>query len=272
MKSIAIGICISGIVLLAFTGQSDSREPAGIRSDFQSQVRDLIDRGRADEARKLLRTALDHPSKHFSAYGTLMQMAIEAGDSDEVAALVRMHEEYPFAAPAKFSTRVQYYDAPVLQRIHDQAVQSALKKDWPEAEHGFSQLLGDGLFHEEAVKWLFRLAMRRHQFERAEFVSGLAHHHFPDRSRSADLLTACVLQRKGHRQPALGHVIRLLGSGGAYHGDGRKRVRTQRAVFLAMIRLHNGLDQCFLHQLKSPAQARPVFPDLPDRVLKYLAR
>jgi len=39
-----------------------------------------------------------------------------------------------------------------------------------------------------------------------------------------------------------------------------------------MIRLHNDLDQCFLRGMRSPTEPRPVFPDLPDQVLAYLAR
>ena len=49
-------------------------------------------------------------------------------------------------------------------------------------------------------------------------------------------------------------------------------VAVQRGVYLAMIRLHVELDQCFLHGMNSPSEARPLFPDLQDQVLAYLAR
>lgn len=262
------------LVLLAFPVMPVcATEPRpGVDGDLLGQAKDLIDQGRPSDARTLLKEAWWIPSRHFPAYGMLVRMAIESGDEGELIRLFEAHQTFPFEDPKRFSKRVQYYERPVLQHAFDGAVRAALRREWDAAELGFSQLVGDGVFHDEATQWLFMIAMHRHQHERAEFISALARYYFPDLSRSADLLAACALQRAGQRQSALGHEIRELGLRGAYSGLKKEGITAQRAVFLAMIRLHNELDQCFLNNMKSPAQAKFLFPDLPDRILSYLAR
>jgi hypothetical protein len=248
--------------------QSSQEPPASLLE----QARQLIHERDIPQAKKVLARALSVPSDHFAAYGHLVRLAIEVQDREELSMLFDSHRAFPFEDPALFRSRIQHYEMGGLRRAYNQAIQDAIARRWPEAEHGFSLLLGDQAFHHQALGWLFQLAMQQRNPKKAQFISGLAHQRFENPATSGDLMSACALQRMDHQQPALGHLIRELARRGAYAGSVKVRVSAQRAVYVAMIRLHNELDQCFLHGMRNVEEARPLFPDLPDQVLSYLAR
>lgn len=231
-----------------------------------------LDEGDRDAALPLLTEALGVAADHHAAYGRLVQLAVEARDEAALARLVAAHRAFPFEQPERFQQRVRYFELGPLRRTSNQAIQAALARNWPEAEQGFSRLLGDEAFHRHAVSWLFRIAMQQRDFERARFVAELTRAVGDDPAASADVLAGCAAQRVDARQPSFGHLIRELGRRGAYAGSPETRVAAQRSVYLAMVRLHVELDQCFLNGMTRVEEARPLFPDLPDAVLAYLAR
>lgn len=232
----------------------------------------LLDEGKVDAAKTLLDEAMQVPAQHFSAYGKLVESALDARDHAQIQALFGAHRAYPFSQPAQFQHRIQYYELRPLRQVYNQAVQAAQSPRQEEAEQGFSQLLGDEAFHRQAAGWLFRLAMRQKDFARAKFIAGLAGDYADDPATSPNVLGACAAQRDGDRATALALLDKELKRRGADAGSAEKKRDAQQAVYLAMIRLHVEIDQCFLNAFKNPNEARPLFPDLPDRVLAYLAR
>lgn len=215
---------------------------------------------------------MQNPGEHFSAYGKLVEDALRARDQTQIQALFDAHRAYPFSQPAQFQQRVQYYELRPLRQIYNQAVQAAQSRQHAEAEQGFSQLLGDEAFHRQATGWLFRIAMRQKDFARAKFIAGLAESYADDPATSPNVLGACAAQRDDDRATALALLDKELKRRGADSGSAEQKRDAQQAVYLAMIRLHVEIDQCFLNAFKNPNEARPLFPDLPDRVLAYLAR
>jgi tetratricopeptide (TPR) repeat protein len=237
-----------------------------------TQAERLIESGQTAEAKQILASALESPGEHAPAYVRLVQLAIAEEDSAALQTLFARHRAFLFEAPEEFRLRLNVYGLQPLRRRYNEAIQAAMNRNWTEAERGFAMLLGDGAFHVQATAWLFRVAMQQRDFSKARFLAELARHPPEDPGASADVLAACALQHLGQRQPALGHLARELGGRHAYDGPAEARVAVQRAVYLAMIRLHVELDQCFLHGMNSPSEARPLFPDLQDQVLAYLAR
>jgi hypothetical protein len=264
---VALGLCPPAPARAHET--SDPARPPESALDRALHALDEEDR---DAALPLLTEALGLAADHHKAYGRLVQLAIEARDEAALARLVAAHRAFPFELPERFQQRVQYFELGPLRRASNQAIQAALARNWLEAEQGFSLLLGDEAFHRHAVTWLFRIAMQRRDFDRARFVAGLAYAVGDDPAASADVLAACAAQRVDERQPSFGHLIRELGRRGGYSGSPEARVAAQRSVYLAMVRLHVELDQCFLNGMTRVEEARPLFPDLPDAVLAYLAR
>ena len=248
---------------------SDAARPSESALDRALHALDEEDH---DAAIPLLTEALGVAADHHKAYGRLVQLAIAARDEAALARLAAAHRAFPFEQPERFQQRVQYFELGPLRRASNQAIQAALARNWPEAEQGFSLLLGDEAFHSHAAIWLFRIAMQRRDFDRARFMAEQARAVGDDPAASADVLAACAAQRVGTRQPSFGHLIRELGRRGAYAGPPEARVAAQRSVYLAMVRLHVELDQCFLNGMTRVEEARPLFPDLPDAVLAYLAR
>jgi len=236
------------------------------------RAKDFLEKDQIPEAKALLMEALEDPREHFEAYGILVDHAIGTQDEPALVRLFELHQTYPFARPDQFRRRVNYYELRMLRRIYQGAIEEGERRQWTASDWGFSQLLGDPALHEEAVEWLFRTAMQRRDFHRARFIARLARHDIVNPAVSFDLMTACSLQRLGERQPALGHLIRELGRVGAYAGTGLVRQKAQQAVYLAMVRLHNELDQCFLRGLRNVTEARILFPQLPDEILAYMGR
>lgn len=232
----------------------------------------LLADGLASEAEPFLIQALDDERTHFAAFGRLARLAIARADAAGLAGRITRHRDFLFSDPDQFQHRAQFYELGPLRRIYNQAIQAAIARRWDEADHGFAQLLGDEAFHRDAVGWLFHIAMRTNNFEPARFLADLAEITLPDPATAADVPAACAAQRMGDRQVALGRVIRAVAGLGGYGPRADERVAAQRAVYLAMIRLHVQLDQCFLHTMTAVEQARPLFPDLADGVLRYLAR
>ncbi len=232
----------------------------------------LIESGQTAEAKQILASALESPGEHVPAYVRLVQLAMAEEDSAALQTLFARHRAFLFEAPDEFRLRVNAYELRPLRKRYNEAIQAAMNRSWTDAERGFATLLGDGAFHVQATTWLFRVAMQQRDFSKARFLAELARRPPEDPGASADVLAACALQRLDQRQPALGHLARELGGRHAYDGPAETRLAVQRAVYLAMIRLHVELDQCFLHGMNSPSEARPLFPDLQDQVLAYLAR
>jgi DNA-binding NarL/FixJ family response regulator len=232
----------------------------------------LLDAGEVAEDKQFLTAALDRPGDHEHAYVRLVELAISERNYDELTALFARRRAFVFEAPEEFQRRVNASGLGGLRGRYNKAIQAAIARRWAEAERGFAFLLGDGTFHASSAAWMFRVAMQQRDFLKARFLADLVRDAPDDPGTSADVLAACALQRLDQRQSALGHLIRELGRRGAYDAPIERRVAEQRAVYLAMIRLHNDLDQCFLRGMRSPTEARPVFPDLPDQVLAYLAR
>ncbi|MEO5702318.1 MAG: hypothetical protein ABIQ54_00250 [Gammaproteobacteria bacterium] len=235
----------------------------------------LLSDGKEGEAKSVLLEALQDPGQHFAAFGALVSLAIVARDQPRLDELFETHRAYPFETPENFQGRIEFYELRYLRRIYNQAVQDFMDSRWPEAEQGFSQLLGDAVYHRQSVAWLFRIAMRQKDFERAQFIAGLAKSYADDATTSPNILGACSAQRKSDQQvsqPALSLISEELKLRNAYAESLQTRLEAQQIVYVAMIRLHNEIDQCFRFAMSKPAEARPLFPDLPDKVLAYLAR
>lgn len=259
---------------LAWSAPAWSQQP-GDSAEPESAVQRadrLLASGQVEEAKQTLAAALNGLADHDHAYARLVSLAIAERDRGSLQVLFAKRRAFVFEIPEEFQRRVNASGAGALRRRYNEAIQAAIARRWVDAERGFAGLLGDGTFHAQAAAWLFRVAMQQRDFAKARFLADLNRGAPDDPGVSADVLAACALQRLDQRQQALGHVIRELGRRRAYDAPIERRVAEQRAVYLAMIRLHNELDQCFLHGLTTPAEARPVFPDLPDQVLAYLAR
>ncbi len=232
----------------------------------------LLDQGKVQEGKTLLAAALQQADERQAAHGLLVGLAIAEQDKSKLEQLFQAQQAYPYAEPSKFFDRVQYYELLPLRGVYNEAVQAALSRQWRPAQQGFYRLLGDAAFHRSALVWLFRMAMQQREFEQAQFIAGLADKVAADPAASQSLLEACAAQRRGERATAMRRVGQELRLRGAYARQRAARLEAQRAVYLAMIRLHVELDQCFLGMLTTPAQAKPLFPDLEDSVLSYLAR
>lgn len=245
---------------------------AGAEGIAPERAQTLLDQGKTQEAKALLAEALDEPDQHFAAYGQLVGLAIAAKDERELERLFKAHRAYPYVEPGKFQQRVQDYELLPLRRAYNEAVQAALARQWRPAQEGFHRLLGDAAFHRQAVVWLFRIAMQQHAAEQAQFIAGLADKAADDPASSRNVLEACAAQRRGERKAALQRLHEELQQRGAFGRQREARLDAQGAVYLAMIRLHIELDQCFLGAMTTVAEAKPIFPDLEDEVLGYLAR
>lgn len=228
--------------------------------------------GDTAQAEALYREALNTTEYHVAAYGRLVQIAVSQQDAAALKRLFGAQRAFAFEAPQEFRSRIQLYEMVRLRDTYNAALQAAVTHQWAPAEEGFYRLLGDAAYHRQATGWLFRLAMQQKNFARAGFIAGLAQDNTDNPAATPELLAACVLQRTDQRAPALAEIKKALTQRGAYRGAGDARIDAQRAVYLAMIRLHEENDQCYLGAWKTAAEARPYFPALPDAVLQYLAR
>ena len=245
---------------------------AGAEGADLERVQTLLDQGKTQQAKALLAEALAEPDQHHTAYGQLVGLAVASKDKAELDRLFKAHRAYLYMEPAKFQQRIQYYELLPLRRTYNEAIQAALARQWRPAQAGLYRLLGDAAFHRQAVAWLFRMAMQQRNFEDAQFIAGFADAAGADPAASQNVLEACAAQRRDDRKTALLLLDKELRQRRAYGQQRESRLDAQRAVYLAMIRLHVELDQCFLGMLVTTAQAKPVFPDLADEVLGYLAR
>jgi hypothetical protein len=261
-------------VICALSAQPSPAQTASVLPEptLLERADALLADGLTSEAEPLLVQALDDERTHFAAFGRLARLAIAQRDAAGLATRIAGHHDFLFGDPDQFQHRARFFELGPLRRIYNQAIQAAIAQRWDEAEQGFAQLLGDEAFHRDAVGWLFHIAMRTKDFERGRFIADLAAMALDDPGTAADVPAACAAQRVAERQVALGRVIRAIAGLGGYGPRADTRVAAQRAVYLAMIRLHVQLDQCFLHTMTEVAQARPIFPDLHDGVLRYLAR
>lgn len=239
---------------------------------LRAQAESYYAEGNIAQAEALYRTALDTTEYHTEGYGGLIQIALDQRNAAALKRLFEAHRAFAFEAPQQFRARIQLYEMPRMRSMFDEALRAALAHQWVSAEKHFSRLLGDEAFHRQAVGWLFRLAMQQKNFERAEFIAGLAKDYADNPAATQQLLAACVMQRTDQRAPALAMIKTALTQRGAYRGSEAARVDAQRAVFQGMIRLHEENDQCYLNMWKTAAEARPYFPALPDAVLQYVAR
>lgn len=232
----------------------------------------LIDDGRVPEALPLLTEAMATASDHHPAYGRLVDLAIAARDSQALANLVSAHQSFVFDVPSEFRRRMGFFDLWRLRRTYSQAIQAAAAKRWPEAELGFARLFGDGAFHDQAVEWLFRIALEQRDYKRAEFIAEQARRPGTqeDPVRSADLYAACARQARRDRQEALGYLVRELGRQQAYAPAMESRRVAQQRVYGAVLRLHTDLDQCFRGAVTDLDQGRVLFPDLPHAITRFL--
>ena len=228
--------------------------------------------GNVSQATQLYREAFDITGHHSEAYGKLVQIALDQRDAVGLKHLFDLHRAFPFEDLSQFRHRVQLYEMVRLRDIYSTALQAAATHQWAQAERDFSLLLGDEAYHSHAAGWLFRLAMQQKNFERAKFIATLPQDYINNPAATPELLLACVLQRTDQHEPALAQIKAILTQRGAYHGTPAARVDAQRTVYLAMIRLHEQNDQCYLNAWNKVAEARPYFPDLPDAALQYLAR
>lgn len=232
----------------------------------------LLDQGKTQEAKVLLAKVLEEPASHLAAYGHLVGLAVASKDKAQLDRLFKAHRAYLYMEPATFQQRIQYYELLPLRRTYNEAIQAALARQWRPAQDGLYRLLGDAAFHRQAVVWLFRMAIQQRNFGDAQFIAGLPDAAGADPAASQNVLEACAAQRRGDRKTAMQHLDQELRQRGAYGQQRTARLDAQRAVYLGMIRLHVELDQCFLGMLTTTAEAKPVFPDLADEVLGYLAR
>lgn len=256
--------CALALIQPAYAAEPEQAEPPLARAEA------YFAEGNYNAAKPLLEALMAEAMQHHAAYGRRVQIALHERDAEALARLFAAHNTFPFEAPPQFQSRVQHYELYLLRRVYNQAIQAGLARDFAAAEQGFSQLLGDPAFHRQAAGWLFRLAMQQKDFERAQFIATLAEAAGEDPALSSPVLSACALQRAGQRDAALAAIKRALNAPGPAAADAG--LARQRAVYLAMIRLHVELDQCFLHAFSKPDEARPYFPGLPDPVLSYLAR
>jgi len=264
----------AALLCLSVTAGIKAEEGTGAAFSM-GRVQQLVDEGKAKEAQAMLVGAMQDPEQHSAAYGKLVNLAIAARDQDQLNKLFNAHRAYPFEVPELFQVRVDFYELRALRKVYNQAVQDFLGRQWPQAEQGFTQLLGDTAFHSQAVPWLFRIAMKQKDFDRARFIATLAKSNTEDAAASPNILGACAAQRKSDReksQEAMTLLSEEIKQRNGYVESLQDRLAAQQTVFVAMIRLHNEIDQCFRFAMKSPAEARPLFPDLPDKVLAYLAR
>jgi len=220
----------------------------------------------------LYRQAMQEPRYHVAAYGRLVQMGIRNQDQAALQQLFSSHRAYLLEAPEDIRQHLQLFDMLGLRRTYNEALRAEIARDHDTAEKGFARLLGDEAFHRQATFWLFRLAMQQKDFKRARFIANLGRLYPAEAATSPELLAACALQRDGEREQAMAQLAALLTERGAYQGDAAARVDAQRAVYLAVIRLHEEHDQCFLHAWNTPEEARVYFPTLSDEVLRYMAR
>lgn len=209
---------------------------------------------------------------HVAAYGRLVQIGIHNRDEAALRQLFSAHRAYLFEAVENIRPRLQLFEMLGLRKTYNEALRAEVARDRDTAEMELARLLGDEAFHRQATFWLFRLAMQQKDFKRAQFIASLASLYPADAATSPELLAACALQRDGEREQAMAQLTALLTARGAYQGDDAARVDAQRAIYLAVIRLHEEHDQCFLHAWKTPEEARVHFPVLPDEVLRYMAR
>lgn len=262
-------------LLCALFNTAVSAEPVAEVGPFMESAQRLVDEGKVTEAEAILVEAMQDAGQHSAAYGKLVSLAIAARNEARLNELFKAYWAYPFEKPELFQGRIEFYELRDLRLIYDQGVQDFLARRWPQAEQGFSQLLGDAAYHRQAVSWLFRIAMKQKDFDRARFIAGLAKLHTDDAASSPNVLGACAAQRKSDRQKSqegLALISDELKQRNGYGDSLQDRLTVQRMVFVAMIRLHNEIDQCFRFAMNTPAEARPLFPDLPDKVLAYLAR
>ncbi|MEO5574300.1 MAG: hypothetical protein ABIR48_07450 [Gammaproteobacteria bacterium] len=239
------------------------------------RAQQLLEEAEETEAQAILREILKDPQQHSAAYGQLVWLALVARDQARLNELFDAYWAYPFEDPEQFQGRIEFYELQDLREIYNQAIQDFMARRWPPAEQGFSRLLGDAAFHRQAASWLFRIAMKQKDFERAQFIAGLARLPTDDAASSPNILGACAAQRKSDRQKSqegLTLITNELKQRNGYGESPKDRLAAQRMVFVAMVRLHNEIDQCFRFAMNTPAEARPLFPDLPDKVLAYLAR
>lgn len=253
---IIIGLCVSLLGSAYAEPQTDTVTLEQAEAGFAA--------GNYAEVKPHYQALFNQALLHSVAYGRLVEIALHERDTQTLTHLMAAHNAFPFDAPQQFQSRVQFFELNRLRKVYNQALQADLSRDWKTAEQGYAQLLGDPAFHRQAVNGLFRSAMRQKDFERARYIATLAERAGPDPVSSADLLEACALQRADQRDAARTAVKRVL--------DTRADAAWQQKVYLAMIRLHVELDQCFRHVWLAPREARPFFPDLPDAVLSYLAR
>ncbi|MDO9372699.1 MAG: hypothetical protein Q7U07_08965 [Gammaproteobacteria bacterium] len=265
--------CLVVFGVFVVSGQAGAETPVAETADtLLVRAAAYYSDGNTAQAEALYREALGTTEYHAEAYGRLVQIALSQQDAAALKRLFGAHRAFAFEAPQQFRPRIQQYEMLRLRNIYNEALQAALSHQWTQAEGHFSRLLGDELYHRQATGWLFRLAMQQKNFERAKFIAGLAQDYADNPAATPELLAACVLQRTDQRAPALAQIKKVLTQRGAYRGTEDARVDAQRAVYLAMIRLHEENDQCYLNAWKTAAEARPYFPALPDAVLQYLAR
>ena len=264
--------CLAVLAVSCVTCTAGAETPAEEVDGIFAHAELTFAAGEGDRGEALYRIAMSTPLQHTVAYGRLVQIALGKQDAAALKQLFSAQRAFAFEAPQEFRSRIQVYEMLRLRRTYNEAVQAAARHQGAEAERSFAQLLGDEPYHRQAVGWLFRLAMQQKDFARARFIADLARSYTDDPAATPELLAACALQRIDQRESALAQIKQDLTRRGAYRGDKDARVDAQRAVYVAMIRLHEENDQCYLHAWKTPAEANSYFPALPDAVLSYIAR
>ncbi len=264
-------ILISGVWLVSAQVNAETSVEEPVDSLLARAAAHYSD-GDTTQGVALYREALGATEHHIEAYGKLVEIALNQQDTVALQQLFDAHRAFVFEAPQQIRARIQLYEMVRLRSAYNAALQAAQAHQWAQAEERFSQLLGDEAYHRQATGWLFRLAMQQKKFARAQFIAGLAQSYADNPATAPELLSACALQRTDQHAPALAQIKKVLTQRGAYRGGKDARMDAQRAVYLAMIRLHDEHDRCYLGAWKTVAEARPYFPALPDAVLQYLAR
>ncbi|HLA75917.1 MAG TPA: hypothetical protein VJM76_08440, partial [Gammaproteobacteria bacterium] len=136
----------AALLCLSVTAGIKAEEGTGAAFSM-GRVQQLVDEGKAKEAQAMLVGAMQDPEQHSAAYGKLVSLAITARDQDQLNKLFNAHRAYPFEVPELFQVRVDFYELRALRKVYNQAVQDFLGRQWPQAEQGFTQLLGDTAFH-----------------------------------------------------------------------------------------------------------------------------
>lgn len=268
-----LGVVLAlGVMQLANVQASDAALAAGEADTVLARAETHYSDGDTAEAERLFREALGINEFHVAAYGRLVQIALSRQDAAALKKIFNLHREFAFETPQQFHPRIQLYEMVRLRNTYNAAWLAAMSHQWPQAEEQFSRLLGDEALHRQALGWLFRLAMQQKNFKRAQFIAGLPQDYADNPAATPELLSACVLQRTDQHKPALVQIKKALAQQGAFRGGKAERADAQRAVYLAMIRLHEENDQCYLNAWKTVAEARPYFPALSDEALRYLAR